>query len=108
MTTRQQKRAAMREKLKAAGFQVTFDHAGATCPACGYVFNNGFSRITQGGERTEERATLCTRCMRVLAVSAEGRVRLATEEETKSLEQNAAAELALLREMLALYRVDQS
>lgn len=103
MSTRQQKRAELRRRMKETNFRLAFDHAGAVCPGCGYVFSNGFSPITDG--EAEERVTVCSRCRRILIlVMASGHLRFATEEETAKINADASPDLALLRDVLTWNR----
>lgn len=90
---------------------IEFRHRGAKCPACGYVFNNGFSTWCEEGKKSSaaegETLTLCTRCRRVLAVNGEsGAIRVLDETGLMLLTADDRAALATLREVLEVAGYD--
>ncbi len=103
--SREKLRQALRERLEGK-VKLEFRHRGASCPACGYVFNNGFSTLVEEGAGSSvaapETITLCTRCRRPLAVHGEsGAIRVIDENGLLLLTEDDRAALDTLRQMLA-------
>ncbi len=104
------RRRELRERLKKSGGKIMFFARGATCPACGYVFSNGFSRITDGEATPDEpSATICTRCLRPLVLEPTGVLRFPTDAERAEIEAaEESHEQRLMRDMIGFYREGKS
>lgn len=86
-------------------FHLEFHHIGAKCPACGYVFTNGFSGVDMPGAAYSGRKhpiTPCTRCRRVLEVNDAG-PRVLDPVELLLLSDLERSHLAYLETMLDDY-----
>lgn len=101
------RRLELRGRLEKSGFKLMFYAVGATCPACGYVFSNGFSSV-DGRPHTEASVALCTRCLRPLILEPPGVLRLPTDKERAEIEAEAESpHHKLVRDILGFTREDK-
>ncbi len=106
-------RERLRKKWRGRGI-LQFRHAGAACPACGFVFTKGFSTLTypkgaSGLDQKRESLTLCTRCRVPLGVSlVDGAAPLRVLDETAQMLLTEADRVAMadMAELLDLYTRD--
>lgn len=106
--SRERKRQELRRKL-GPKMKLEYRHAGASCPACGYVFNLGFSTYSEQGRsscKTGETFTVCTRCRRVLIVADSGAIRLLDETGKLLLTPDDLKSLDIMRELLEVAGYD--
>lgn len=87
-------------------FHLDFVHAGAKCPACGYVYTRGFSAVELPGVNEPHACPIvpCTRCLRILELSPQGVLRELNAVELMLLSDIQRHHMAILSKMLAPYR----
>lgn len=92
--------------IDARKVKIAFEHKGAKCPQCGYVFENGFSSVgdamewTRHGGSWKGAMTACTGCNVALNVLEDGSVHALTRAEELMM----GVDLSETRLYLAAYR----
>lgn len=103
---RDKRAAALRKRLLAQpGARLAFDFAGVTCPACGYVFDKGFSRLNGDPKPGDECGTLCTRCLVPLILRLDtGILVQAPADQAEAIRSASEPHYRLLRDMILFRR----